>query len=232
MGTLGIRGKGGWRNGQLASSKGPARMGICNYGQGAAIPSKGFFFPYLTTCPTYRNMHFVPLRSKLNWVGKLAQLVGGLELEPSETELRSISKEMTSFKTRVHSSQNAYRIRQPGCGDKCTRAPSRGQRSHDKRSEVSSQLLRCLGVVQEGSEAISMETPTAEAWRLRQLRPGDSAFSFKWGSGGDYRGCEGEEPQTRGRDETSRRPPVEPGHGPANDAGWPTVPSKVSTWNQ
>jgi hypothetical protein len=44
-----------------------------------------------------------PLRSVLYRVGELAQLVEGFELKPSKTELRGISKEMTSFKARVHS---------------------------------------------------------------------------------------------------------------------------------
>jgi hypothetical protein len=148
-------------------------------------------------------------------VGKLAQIVEGLELEPLETELRSISKEMTSFKTRAFSSQSAYRIRQPSCGDKCMRAPSRGQQSHDKRSEASSQLLRCLGVVQEGSEAISIETQASKAsasffqvwiwWRLQRLR---------------RRGA---------TDKGTRRdgtPLWSLGMVQANDAGWPTFQGK------
>jgi hypothetical protein len=40
-----LEGKGGGgRSGQLASSKGPARMGIRYHGQGAPIPNKGFSF--------------------------------------------------------------------------------------------------------------------------------------------------------------------------------------------
>ncbi len=36
-------------------------------------------------------------------IGELAQLVEGFELEPEETELRSISKELNSYKARVYS---------------------------------------------------------------------------------------------------------------------------------
>jgi hypothetical protein len=39
-----LEGKGEGLNGQLASSKEPARMGIRYHGQGAPIPSKGFSF--------------------------------------------------------------------------------------------------------------------------------------------------------------------------------------------
>jgi hypothetical protein len=39
-------------NGQLASSKGPARMGIRRNDQGTASPSKGYFLFFL-----YLNMH-------------------------------------------------------------------------------------------------------------------------------------------------------------------------------
>ncbi len=42
--------------GQLALSKGPARMEICSYVQRAAIPSKGSSsFPYITI-PVYLNI--------------------------------------------------------------------------------------------------------------------------------------------------------------------------------
>jgi hypothetical protein len=49
------------------------------------------------------NLEGDPLKNVINTIGELAQLVEGLELEPSKAELRSISKELTSYKTRVHS---------------------------------------------------------------------------------------------------------------------------------
>ncbi len=67
-GYRGNWGKGGC-NGQLALSKGPARMGIHHQGQGVAIPSKEFFLSYLNTCPTYHyNMCLRVLNKKIFFV--------------------------------------------------------------------------------------------------------------------------------------------------------------------
>ncbi len=186
-----------------------------------------------------------PLRATLDRVGELAQLVEGFKLEPSETELRGLCKELARFKSRIQSlaklpmaSDNpALAGEAHELDGEANNIITRGQRQIQK-------LLRRRGMIQEGYE-ISSIAPVAGALGPRLVvvaREGKNS-SFRWKSGGDCEQRGRENPRTSGRGERedlSARGSVgltheesnlaallsNLGEAQANDAGWPIFKGK------
>jgi hypothetical protein len=132
-----------------------------------------------------------PLRSALDRVGGLAQLVGGFKLEPSKMEPRDISKGLAIFNRAIF--REAHELVEEA-GDIITC----GQRRIRK-------LLQRLGV-QGGAKMSSIETPAdgAQGPCLERLGKGRNFLS-----GGDLvRTAGGTGERTRGRARKGEEPPA------------------------
>ncbi len=136
---------------------------------------------------------------------ELAQLLEGYELELSEVDLKSISKELTECKGRIQSLTKSYLMSED---------PSLATDAHELLSKVDGvtsrgqkqiwRLLRRLGQLLEGSETSSLENE--DVWPKgpppQQAGAAGGDLSFKWTSGGgDHRGLGGigAGPEERGR---------------------------------
>jgi site-specific recombinase XerD len=131
-----------------------------------------------------------PLREVLERVVELAQLVERYELETSEVNLKSKSKELTECKRKFQWLARSYLVSDD---------PSLAVDAHKLLNEVDNvtnrgqrrirRLLRRLGVLPKGSEASSLENKDVRPRGPPQQAeaPGGDSF-FRWRSGEDHGG--------------------------------------------
>ncbi len=119
--------------------------------------------------------------------------MGGFKLEPSETELRDLCKELARFKSRIQS---------PAKLPMASNNPAMAGEAQEPEGEASNIITRGQRQMQEGSEISSIEALVAgtQGTRAGVARKREN-FSFRWKSGGDCKQQGRKDPRTSWRRE-------------------------------
>jgi hypothetical protein len=129
------------------------------------------------------------LRSVLNKIVELAQLVEGFELEPSEIELRSINKELAWCKAKIHSLTRTFIASDdPAVAVDVHELLGEANEVMTRGQKCIHRLLQRLGVAPEGSETSSLKNMATGAPKPQPNPDGapEEFFSFRWGPGGGH----------------------------------------------